>query len=256
VTIRFLQNDEIEASQITARIQAQFGEPVYKLPTVIFWIAEGQFDRQDLHDEIRTGRPPLHDLDAKNLAILDKSTFESAFAIAERLRIDCVTVLEHFPVSIGFKSFHLRWMLYLLTGDLRQKRKEHASAMFPFLYAAQRDGWHHLVIGDESWFFFNASLCRMCTLSRDDMATKSRLGSQSRSIIFIVIWNSSGVCIVDRLPNDTKNEQRLLCDKYTCSIRTSDLSSGKSAASNTTYDLSRQLLSSHRSGFKRLARKT
>jgi hypothetical protein len=42
-----------------------------------------------------------------------------------------------------------------LTDDLRQKRKEHASAMLPFLYAVQRDGWHHIVSGDESWFFFN-----------------------------------------------------------------------------------------------------
>jgi hypothetical protein len=53
-------------------------------------------------------------------------------------------------MSIGFKSFHLRWVPHLLTDDLRQKRKEHASAMLPFLYAAQRDGWHHLMINDES----------------------------------------------------------------------------------------------------------
>jgi hypothetical protein len=37
-----------------------------------------QRGRQDLHDKIRTGRPPLHDLDAKILAILDKYPFESA----------------------------------------------------------------------------------------------------------------------------------------------------------------------------------
>jgi hypothetical protein len=25
--------------------------------------------------------------------------------------------------------------------------------MLPFLHAAERDGWHHIVIDDESWFF-------------------------------------------------------------------------------------------------------
>jgi hypothetical protein len=114
-----------------------------------------RFGRQDLHDKIRTRRPPLNDLDAKNLAILDKSPFESACSISERLYIGYATVLEYLHMSIGFKSFHLRWFPHLLTDDLRQKRKKHKRAILPFLYAAQRDGWHNFVTDDESWFFFN-----------------------------------------------------------------------------------------------------
>jgi hypothetical protein len=58
---------------MTARLQAQFGEYADKLWTIWFRIAEVRFVRQGLHDEIRTGRPPLDGLDAKILAILDKS---------------------------------------------------------------------------------------------------------------------------------------------------------------------------------------
>jgi hypothetical protein len=76
VIIRFLWNERINANQIIARLQAQFGEHVYKLRTVRFWIAEVWFCRQDLHGEIRTGRPLLDDLNAKILAILDKSPFK------------------------------------------------------------------------------------------------------------------------------------------------------------------------------------
>jgi hypothetical protein len=50
------------------------------------------------------------------------------------------------------KSFHLHWVLRLLTADLREKRKEYAKAMLPFLHAAERDGWHHHMTRDESWF--------------------------------------------------------------------------------------------------------
>jgi hypothetical protein len=39
---------------------------------------------------------------------------------------------------------------YVLTVGLREKRMEYAQAMFPFLYAAEPDGWHHHVTGDES----------------------------------------------------------------------------------------------------------
>jgi hypothetical protein len=76
--IRFLWGEGIDANQITARLQAQFGEHIYKLRTARFWIAKVLFGRQDLHDEIRTGKPLLDDLDAKILAILNKSPFKSA----------------------------------------------------------------------------------------------------------------------------------------------------------------------------------
>jgi hypothetical protein len=78
VIIRFLSNEEIAADEITTRLQAQFAEYAYKLRTVRFWIGEVRFGRQEVHDEIRTGKPPLDDVDAKILAILDKSPFESA----------------------------------------------------------------------------------------------------------------------------------------------------------------------------------
>jgi hypothetical protein len=104
--------------------------------------------RQDLHAEIPTGRPPLDDIDAKILAIWNKSSFESARSIAEMLCVRHTTVLNHLHLSIGFKSCHLCWVPHLLTEDLRQKRKDDARAMLPLLHAVQHDGWHYLVTGD------------------------------------------------------------------------------------------------------------
>jgi hypothetical protein len=76
--------------------------------------------------------------------------------------------------------------------------------MLPFLSAAERDGWHHPITGDESWFFLNTSPRRMWTLSRDDVVTKPRLDIQSKKFMFTIMWNSNGFYVVDRLPNDTK----------------------------------------------------
>jgi hypothetical protein len=127
-----------------------------------------------MDDEIRSGRPPLDDLEEKILARLDKSPFESAHSISKKLLVAHPTVLLHSHDSIGFKSFHLHWVPHLLTDKSSEKRKEHARAMLPFLHVSECDGWHYVVTGDGSWFFLNKSPCCMWTLSRDDMITKSR----------------------------------------------------------------------------------
>jgi hypothetical protein len=65
----------------------------------------------------------LDDRDAKILAILNKSLFESARSIAETLRVADSTVLLHVHDSIGFRSFYLHWLPHLLTYDFREKER-------------------------------------------------------------------------------------------------------------------------------------
>jgi hypothetical protein len=119
--IKFLWNDGLDVHDIADKLQTQFIENIYQLQTIRFWITDARIGRQDLHDEIRTGRPPLDDLDAKILTILNKYPFESARLISETLCIVYSTILLHSHDSIGFKSFHLYWVPYLLTDDLREK---------------------------------------------------------------------------------------------------------------------------------------
>jgi hypothetical protein len=118
VIIKFLWNEESDASQIAARLQAQFVKHACQLRTVQFWITEIRRGRQDLHDEIRSRRAPLDDLDGKILAILDKSPFELVYSMAERLLLAYSTILQYLHESFWFKSFHLHLAPHLLTGDL------------------------------------------------------------------------------------------------------------------------------------------
>jgi hypothetical protein len=131
--------------QITDRLQAQFGEYAYKLRTVQFWLTEVRIGRQDVHDELRTGRSLCDGLNAKILAILNKYLFESALSIAETLPVGYSTVLLHLHDSLGFRSFHLYWMPQRPMPDLSEKRKKDAKVKLPFLHIAERAGWDYVI---------------------------------------------------------------------------------------------------------------
>jgi hypothetical protein len=107
IVFKFLQNKGTDAHNMQQRLQAQFGQDFYTFRTVQLWIGEIRRGRQDLHDENCTGRPPLDDLDAKILVILDKSPFESIRPIADTFRDNLAIVLRRLYDSIGFRLFHL-----------------------------------------------------------------------------------------------------------------------------------------------------
>jgi hypothetical protein len=87
MTIKFFLNKGANAGDIADRLQAQFREHADELRTVSFWIIKVQLDRQDIHEDIPTLRPPVDDLDFKILAILDTYPFKSTCSIAEILAI-------------------------------------------------------------------------------------------------------------------------------------------------------------------------
>jgi hypothetical protein len=205
VIIKCLLKEKTDARDIADRLQGRFDEHTSKLRTVQFWITKGRLDRQDLHDEIHTRRPPLDDLDAKILTISDKSPFEveSGRSMAEALRVAHSIVLLHLHDSISFRLFHLHWGPDLVTHDFREKREKYAKAILPFWHIAEHDGWHHLVTGDESRFFMNTSPPRIWTLSRGDVVTEPRLGIQSKQFMFTIISNPSSFYVIDRRPSDT-----------------------------------------------------
>jgi hypothetical protein len=145
-----LLDEEANVRDIGHRLQTQFEEQVYRPWTVQVRITEVWLGRQDLHNEIRTERPLLNDLETKILGTWDKSLFESARSIDETLRVDHWTVLLHLHDSIGFRLFHLDWVLHLLMHDLREKQRKYAKVILPSLHATERNGWHDLMTGDES----------------------------------------------------------------------------------------------------------
>jgi hypothetical protein len=167
-------NDELLARQIVEKLESQFHKDVYSLRAVQFCIGEVRRGRGNFHDEQQRGRPSEGHIAPKIQELLDHNPFESARSIVETLYTSQSTVLKHLHDDLHFKSFYLCRVPHLLTPELREQRCRFAREMILVFTAAARDGWHHFVTGDESWFFFSYYRRRMWTLTRDDVATWPR----------------------------------------------------------------------------------
>jgi hypothetical protein len=136
-----------------------------------------------------------------------------------------------------------------------RKRKEYARAILPFLHVAERDIWHHLVTGNESYFFEYITTSHVDSVEKW-YGHKTEIWYSEQRIHIYNHMESEWFLCCRQIAKWCQNEQRLFCDKSIYSIyytRTNDCSSKKGAASKTIGSLFRQLLSSHKSSFNRLA---
>jgi hypothetical protein len=85
--------------------------------------------------------------------------------------------------------------------------------MLPFLDIAERDNWHHLLTGDESWFFSNALARRMWTLSRDNAVAEPRLDIQGKNSCLrsCVIWVASILSTYSQMMSKGKRHGDKMC---------------------------------------------
>jgi hypothetical protein len=139
VITKFLTNESVDAHEIHARLNGQFPEQTYALGTIQLWVLELQRGPEDLHDEHQSGRPAFDYISTKIISILEKGLFESACSIIQILNVNHATILLRLHEKLGFKSYCLRWVLHLWTGELSAKRKELTGLMIPYLEAAGKD---------------------------------------------------------------------------------------------------------------------
>jgi hypothetical protein len=85
--------------------------------------------------------------------IHEETTVLFGVLAAEALDVSIATVLSRLHNSLGMKTFHLRWVTYQLTDDLRQARVAKCDMFLRALEAIQRTHFRHIITGDESWFY-------------------------------------------------------------------------------------------------------
>jgi DNA-binding transcriptional MerR regulator len=90
--IKFLWKEGFPTKEIRERLQAVDGDTASALPSVHLWIKEFRFGRDDIVDQTRPGRPPIDNLDADMLRVLQHSSFATVRSIPEEMGVSHETV--------------------------------------------------------------------------------------------------------------------------------------------------------------------
>jgi hypothetical protein len=76
VIIKFLTNESVDAHEIHARLNAEFGEKTHAMRTIEFWMIEIQRGREDLHNEARFRSPAFDYITKNTISLLEKAPFD------------------------------------------------------------------------------------------------------------------------------------------------------------------------------------
>jgi hypothetical protein len=110
VIARFLCKERVSPEDIHVRLEAQFGDITYSERSARRWCQYVRQRREDLHDAVRSGKPPIDFLDIRILSLPNEQPFHSAYSIVETLYISHSIILSHLRESLGMKNCHLRWI--------------------------------------------------------------------------------------------------------------------------------------------------
>jgi hypothetical protein len=207
-----------------------------------------------MHNEIRSGRPLWMILMTKFCYFREISVWNSSIDVRETVcwsfgsvaAFTWISLVQIVPFALGSAPVD-RWSTAKTKGVCKCYVAIIACCRTERL-ASSCDWWWFLV-------FFDRLPCRMWTLSRDNVVTKSRLDIQSKSLCLRLYGiPAASIWLTDSqmISKWTAPISWQICLSY----RTNDLFSRKGAAWETTCDSCRQLLCSHKSGFNILAWRT
>jgi hypothetical protein len=105
---------------------------------------------------LSSGRPPLEDIDARILQVLEAEPWSSVWTFAEFLT-SLLTIKEILQREPGLKRFSSRWVPHLLSPAQNVARVEASTDMPRLLHESEENHFERIATGDEIWFQYSHS---------------------------------------------------------------------------------------------------
>jgi hypothetical protein len=127
-----------------------------------------------VHDEPRSGSPPIDFLDIQILSNREKYPFHSPYSLAEILKVSHATILKYLHDALSMKHFQLQWRPHQLTEQLGTERMERCQDPLPLPERMEASNFQNYVTGDENWFTLELQQSAKCSTSREDVPQRVR----------------------------------------------------------------------------------
>jgi hypothetical protein len=101
--VNYLHRKGMKLPVIVAELVAVYHEDAFDENRVQYWLHEIKLHCSDLTDRLSSGRPPLEDIDARILQVLEAEPWYSVGTIAEFLKIPASTVHLHLTTSLNMQ---------------------------------------------------------------------------------------------------------------------------------------------------------
>ena len=224
--IHFLTAKNETATDIHRELTFVYGEGCMSIQMVRRWRVLFLEGRENVHDELRSGRPTT--VTANNAVVAIRNVVEED----RRVTIDEILVrlppgIEIRRSSIGkiltddlhYRKVCARWVPRLLTDIHKQQRMNSARI---FLEMHGREGGQlisRIVTGDETWVHHATPETKRQSMvwktACESAPKKAKVAHSAGKVMATVFWDCKGILLVDYLPRGTTVNAERYCDVLT-----------------------------------------
>lgn len=202
--ISFLIKKGFKGSQIIKELEEVYGNDSLSKTQVYFWISEIRGGRKDLQNIESPGRPLQENVSEKILYWLDIEPYASVQRLAHLCGHHPFTIKTRLIEHLGYKKYYLRWVPHMLTSDMKKKRVTYFKQMLEALLKFQKEGYHHIITGDESWFYLRYFHRFIYAQSREKVENIPKRLISEPKFMFTIFWNPWCFFIINVLPPSQK----------------------------------------------------
>ena len=202
--IQTLAREGHKAGEIEGILKIEYGLHAYKLSTIYKWVADTKFSSSAHEKKGTPGRKPDEQLLVRIQDVLEEMPFASTRVIADKLHIWQSKAYRYLTQYLGLVYKLSYWVPHSLSDEQKIMRQEQTNELLTVLKTCERNTWHSIVTGDQSWFTFEYVHNGMWLKPIDERPEGDGSVIQVKKVMVTIIWGVFGFYIVDFLDENTK----------------------------------------------------
>jgi hypothetical protein len=211
--VSYLHRKGMKLPAIVAELTPVYHKDAFEENRVKYWLHEIKLHRSDLSDQPSSSRPPLKDIDARILQVLEAEPWSWVLTIAEFLKVPALTVHLHRITPLNMKSRHFKWVPHFLDDNLRANRLEGTQQLPDVLQVQERYRFRDRIPGDETWVSLDMEPGTIWLPADAELPVRVKRTILSEKCMLVVFWGIHEIARNCWLPTDNTLDSPFSCEE-------------------------------------------